>query len=363
MQATENVLKLIEKLSSLKKDMHDSLQSIDFDSILYTKFLLLQEKLVSKNYENYTNIYFGNDLKNANPSSVGCNFKYLKYDFFSDPNVDPEEGSIFIITNNDIGSSLHHYIKYREKNKNSLFIVWDWDNQHWTYMSCMLSLQSDFYISGGSENSYFISHFSPNILGPVFGGVYQWSRHFLIENLNLFFQERSNNPLGVHYFYPDYPQRNRAIASVNKSFPTVRFGDNSYKSKSDLENLIEWTSHKTHWIMPVLGGMPLRGYNAILTGGVPILPAYLKNFPEIQIMGNVPLFYEVADLIDPNAIQQAAIDKFDSAGAGGLQQRVFEAIYNQHIDSRCDRILSLLNNAIIKIKNNDRSYSDGYYTN
>ena len=361
MHITDSVLQLIEKLASLKKETHDSLQSIDVDSILYNKFMLLQEKLSQGQFRNIETIYFGKDLKNAKPTVKNYQIKQLSEDFLTNEKFTPIDESIFILTNNDIGSALHQYINFRENNKKSIFIIWDWDSQHWTYMSCMLCIESDFYISGGSENTYFLSHFSPNVLGPVFGGVYQWSREFLTQNIQVFFQDRRNEPLGVHYFYPNYPQRNRAIASVNKTYPTVRFGDNSYKQRSDLENLIEWANHKTHWIMPVMGGMPLRGYNAILTGGIPILPSYLKNFPEIQIMGDTPLFYEVADLIDPVYLQENAIRKFDSLGVSGLTRRIMEGMYHQHIDSRCDRILSLVDNAILRIKNADRSYTDGYY--
>lgn len=354
-------IKLIEKLSAIKKDMHEILQGIDIDSILYNKFIHLENKLLKLEIFNIKNIYLGGDLKNVKLSNSKYEVEHLEKDFLLKTDFSPKVESIFILTNNDIGSSLNNYLNFRNTNEKSIFIIWDWDSQHWTYMSCMLCLESDFYISGGSENTYFLSHFTPNVLGPVFGAVYQWSRQFLIENIDVLFKERINEPLGVHYFYENYPQRNRAIASVNKTYPTVRFGDNSYKDRSDLENLIEWASHKTHWIMPVMGGMPLRGYNAILTGGIPILPSYLKNFPEIAIMGDIPLFYEVPDLIEPKLIQEAAILKFDSMGKNGVIKRVLESLSTQHIDGRCDRILDLVLNAIVRIKRSDRSYIDGYF--
>jgi hypothetical protein len=236
-------------------------------------------------------------------------------------------------------------------------VVWDWDSSHWTYMSSTLALNSDFFISAGSDNSFFLSHFSPNLLGPIFAGATQWTREFVLRNIGAALKDRSDDPLGVHFFYGRYPRRNRAIATVGQFFPTVRFGDNSYKARSDLDNFVEWCTYKTHWIMPVLGGLPIRGYNALITGGIPILPSFLKSFPEVKALKDVPLFYEVSDLIDPRKIQSDAIEKFNDLGAQGVIQRIIDGLNTHHIDARCNQILRLIKMEITRIKSSDKSQS------
>ncbi|MBK7001225.1 MAG: hypothetical protein IPH35_15005 [Rhodoferax sp.] len=352
---------VVGKLTALKKEMFDLLQDPMFDSISYVKLQQLETKLQSDGLKKIGTVFFGNDLKNVRTVGAGRRYNYLPEGFFSAPSLNPPADSIFILTNNDIGSTLPTYVDFYQSNPQALFVIWDWDSQHWTYMSSMVAMYSDFYISGGSENAYFLSHFNPNVLGPVFGGAYQWTREFILQNIDTVLAERSNDPLGVHYFYANYPRRNRAIASVMKAFPSVRFGNNDYKKRTDLENFQEWCGHKTHWVMPVLGGLPLRGYNAMITGGIPVLPSFLKNFPEVSILGDLPLYYEVADLIDPVAIQEAAVKKFDSFGKGGLIQRVLDGLEKYHVDARCEHILKLVESAVAKVRVADRSYSDGYY--
>jgi len=355
----DSVVGIINKLGELKSETAQLLQSDIFDSIAYTK----SQRLIAKatNLKLNGNIYLGGDLGNARPLSSSRNFMVLDRKTHNWADFSLPQGSVLLLTNNDIGSGLPAYIDLYNKSPDSLFIIWDWDSQHWTYMSSMLGLHSDFYISGGSENTFFLSHFNPNVLGPVFGGAYQWSREFIVQHMDVVLAPRSDEPLGVHYLYEKYPRRNRAIATVMQTFPSVRFGNNDYKSRTDLENFTEWCSHKTHWVMPVLGGLPLRAYNALVTGGVPVLPAYLKNFPEVSILGDIPLYYEVADLIDPQAIQQAALDKFNAYGRDGLLQRVLDGLNHYHIDSRLEHILNLSERALERLRTGDRSYPDGFY--
>jgi hypothetical protein len=360
MENLEYISNKIEQLSDLKQKISNILQDQVFDFVGFRKFQDLQKKASLFRFDG--KVYVGSDLRNARPLHQHIRFELLQSSNHNWIDFKPSAGSIVLMTNNDIGSNLPKYIKCYENNVDSLFIIWDWDSQHWTYMSSMLGLHSDFYISGGSENTFFSSHFNPAVIGPIWGGVHQWSRDFIIENISILLRDRNNAPLGVHFPYENFSRRNRAIATVTKKFPTVRFGNNDYKSKTDLENFHEWSEHKTHWVMPVMGGLPLRGYNAMLTGGIPILPSFLKNFPEVSILGNIPLYYEVSDLIEPEAIHWAGVEKFDKLGRDGVLQRVLDGLSKYHIDARCESILQLAELSLERIRNGDRSYPDGYYS-
>jgi hypothetical protein len=361
MDTQDSITQMIGELSDLKSQINDKLQHVIFDGVGYTKLTELEKKIQGR-FENISCIFFGNDLKNARPKkAIDCRYEQLPEDYFLGEMTKPPADSVFIFTNNDVGKGLQNYIEFRASNPQALFVVWDWDGSHWTYMSSILALHSDFFVSGCSENTFFLSHFTPNLLGPIFGGANQWTREFVLKHIDLALTDRSDDPLGVHYFYGQYPRRNRAIATVSKSFSTVRFGDNAYKKRSDLDNFIEWCSYKTHWIMPVLGGLPIRGYNALITGGIPILPSFLKNFPEVEALKDIPLYYEISDLIDPSKIQSDAITKFNDLGLQGVMQRIIDGLNIHHIDSRCTRIVELIDMEIRRIKACDRSYSAGYY--
>jgi hypothetical protein len=351
---------IVNKLSALTKELHDTLQDVFFDSSAYLKKQKLEKKLGRGNFDSITKVYLGEHLKNARPINSAREYISLEKDFLKNPLKNIPSGSLFFLTNNDIGESLPKYIDLYNNNPDVLFVIWDWDSQHWVYMSSMLALHCDFYIPATSENAFLLSHFNPFVIGPVFVGAHQWTRRFLMDNIELFFEDRLNVPLGPHAFYGNFARRNRAISTVSKVYPSVNFGNHDYKVKSELDNLKEWAQHKTHWVAPVLGGVPIRVFNALITGGIPILPAFYKNLPEISILGNSPLYYDVSDLIEPEMINQAAVAKFDLGGESGLIQRISNAIENHHVDGHCERIFNAIENSIKKIKNNDRCHDFGY---
>ena len=357
----QNKIKLIEELSKTKKIINQLLQDEEFDYFSIQKKQETDSKILKLEINSLTNVYFSKILTNACKVNSKRNYILLNESFLEENDFDKYRSSIFILTNNDIGEKLLKYIDFYHRNPNSLFVIWDWDPQHWTYMSCMLAMHCDFYISSASENTYLLSHFNPYMLGPVLGGVNQWSRKLILENFSTLTNNRDDNPIGEHNLYPDFSRRNRAIQTLNHKVPGVKFSDRLYQKMSDEDNLRIWAKAKVHWIMPVLCGMPVRIHNAIVTGGIPLIPSFCKNLPEIIALGSIPLYYETIDLLEPDRINQLAIEKFNSQGEGGLIDRVLWGLKHNHIDHRIEEILVLVEDKIDQVTNNTRSYSLGYF--
>lgn len=360
MNASRSAIELINSLSDLSKGIHEVLQDAFFDSFALMKRGQIEKKAASGLFGQVRQVYLGEHLKKCQPLAAGREFTPLPPDFLTNPDLHLPPGSLLFLTNNDVGKDLALYVDFYNRNPEVLFVIWDWDSQHWIQMSAMLAMNCDFYIPGTSENVFLLSHFNPCVMGPVFIGVHQWTRKFIADNFSCLLEPRRNEPLGTHAFYGNYQRRNRALATVTKTYPSVGFGTNEYKQKSDMDNFREWAGHKTHWIAPVLGGVPIRVYNALIVGGIPIVPSFYRNLPEVAALGDVPLFYEVADLIDPKFINEQAVAKFDAAGESGLIQRVAVALDTHHIDSRCEQIFGALEASIKSIASGDRSYRAGY---
>lgn len=354
-------LELLQKLSDSKKVFNELLQDEEFDYFSLEKKRETDAKLARIGISKVTRVMVSDILKHGRAINGERKFEYLPKDFYDDPDSSKYEGAVLLLTNNDIGPNLPKYVDFYRRNPNAVFVIWDWDPQHWTYMSCMLAMHCEFYSAAASENAYLFSHFNPYVLGPVFFGVNQWSRQFILEHIDVLLAERSNEPLGEHAYYPDFPRRNRAIQTVTVKCPGVGFSDHSYTKKSDLENLQIWAGAKVHWIMPVLSGMPVRVHNAILTGGIPVLPAFYKNIPEIQTMGDIPLYYDTIDLVEPARINQLAIEKFDRAGKDGLLARVTESMSRNHVDPRMEELFRLVDDKLVQLKNDTRDYNLGYF--
>lgn len=354
---------LINQISGLMKELNGTLQDPFFEAWALTKKQKMEDKLEGLAFDHAGTVYLGSHLHAAKSLDSRRQFVSLPEDFLLDPPRDIPDHSLFLLLNNDVAKHLPQYLDFYNSNPNAVFVVWDWDSQHWIYMSSILAMNSDFYIPATSENAYLLSQFTPYVTGPVFVGVHQWSRSFIAEKLDLFLAERLDSPLGAHVFYENYPRRNRAIATVTPTYPTVGFANNDYKKRSEIENLSEWARHKTHWIMPVLGGVPIRVFNAMITGGIPILPSFYRNLPEIQILGESPVYYETGDLIEPKVINEFAVKKFNDSGESGLIQRVCQAMDEHHVDSRCHEILNAVELAVAKIRAGNRSYELGYLGN
>jgi hypothetical protein len=350
----------IKKISSLTGQIDDLMQDEFFDNWALIKRNHLLQRLSHIKFEKTQNVFLGYHLHAARTLDSSINFVNLDENFLTDPPRNLPSNSIFILLNNDIAKQLQLYIDFYNGNPNAIFIVWDWDSQHWMQMSSVLAMYSDFYISASSENASILSQFSPNIVGPVFACVHQWTKKFILDNLDVLVKERYDIPLGMHVFYEKYVKRNRAIATVNKVFSSVSFANNDFKNKSEMENFDEWASYKSHWIIPVMSGVPIRVYNALISGGIPILPKAYQNLPEVGVMGSTPLYYETHDLIDPKFINDMAVATFNKAGESGLISRVCNAINHHHLDGRCQQIISAVEAAIDRVKTNDRTYQSGY---
>lgn len=360
MENTPNVQELIARLAQLHKETHEVLQHQFFDNLAISKTNQLERKLAERGTGPTVRVYLGKHLEHARPLNDNLEYVHLSEDFLLDPPRNVPKNSIFLLLNNDVAKHINQYLAYYNSMPNALFVIWDWDSQHWIQMSSLLAAYSDFYISASSENAYLLSHFSPHVIGPVFAAAHQWPRKFLLERAHLFLDNRIDEPLGMHGFYPNYPRRNRAIATVTQTYPTVTFASNDFKQRSEDDNFREWARHKTHWIMPVLAGVPIRVYNAMVTGGIPILPSFYKQLPEIANLGATALYYEVADLLDPAKINTAAVARFDAAGESGLIHRICQAVEHHHVDTRCDLIIKEVDTAVKKILSSDRGHDGGY---
>lgn len=360
MNAPKSAQDIINTLAALTKDLGDVLQDPFFESWNIQRRTAMMRKLALRQTSAVETVYLGFHLQHSRPTHGGRNFVHLGEDFLDNPPASLPPNSVFLLLNNDIGKRLPQYIDYYNRHPEALFIIWDWDSQHWIYMSSALALNSDVYVPASSENVHMLSQFNPYTVGPVFAAAHQWSRRFLLEHVELFMAERSGEPLGMHVFYENYPRRNRAIATLAQSFKTVGFGTNEFKNRSDLDNLREWAGHKTHWIVPVLAGVPIRIYNALVTGGIPILPSFYKNLPEIAILGESPSYYQVADLLQPEVINAEAVARFDAGGESGLIARIAQGVERHHIDARCEQLLLAVEDVLDRVLRGNHGHGLGY---
>jgi len=257
-----------------------------------------------------------------------------------------EPGQIYILNSNDINKiGRKRYAELFVSAQDSYVAVWDFDNHHALTTSFLIASFSDLYIPCHGHNLAQISQFTEAIAAPVRAGVIQWAREFLREHQGLILHgERNPNPLGRHVIYPKFKTRNWMIERLSGHFPDVGAVKADYHAKSDLERLTEWSAHMSHWIIPTFNDLPIRIYDALITGGIPILPRALLHNAELVNIRDSAFFFDERDLETPARITDAANDFFVKQGREGIEIRLRQAMEEEHVDARVATIVAVIRN-------------------
>ena len=301
-------------------------------------------------------IFISANLSGFDFKLAGLEVKYLEKEFFhvSDHQAINQrlaylKDSIVIVNNNDVGHNggMPHYAEFYANADKTIFAVWDWDNHHWLELSTFLAAHSDLYLPIHHENLYLLTRFNWLTAGPVYAGTVQWSKKFLTENLpEIIETKRSGAPLGKHIPYSPFRFRLQTISTLNQHYPTIGFSDRSFHGRTTEDRFKEWLSHKSHWIVPVLNDVPIRIFDALVTGGIPIVPESLRFLPPVNQIGRDNIvFYGPQDIVAPQKIVAMANELFDRGGADKMVERHRYALEHHHGNARICQILRCVNEA------------------
>lgn len=252
------------------------------------------------------------------------------------------QGAIVLVNNNDVvqDNSLDAYIEFFQRAEETIIAAWDYDNHHWYPMSAFLASHSDMYFPAHPDYFSLLSRYNRTIAGPITCGIVQWTQSYLRENFdNIVLATRSDAPLGTHIFYEKFKFRNQVVSTLGGQNPSVGFVTAGFHQMSAADRLRYWCGHKAHWIVPVLNDIPTRLFDALATGGVPIVPNTLKYHPEINALAEHLVFFEASDVPSPQALVARANKKFDEGGVGKIVERHRLGTERHHASARVAKIL------------------------
>lgn len=267
-------------------------------------------------------------------------------EFFNTKDIQKfDDHSIVIFSNNNVmvDNNLSKYLDLYFANPSCIFVVWDFDNHHWFALSGVLAASCDIYVPTHADQLEPLSRYNNYIGGPVGSGTIQWTKDYLREHIDLITDiDRKDEPLGTHIEYPQFLIRHKNLSILNQTLASVKAVDGSYHNRDMLDRFTEWCSHKVHWIVPVLNDAPIRAYDALITGGIPILPRSLKYHRDIVDMHDHILFYDYEDVRYPKTITKIAVDMFNNRGVQGILDRHNLVMDNYHVDNRVASILKVV---------------------
>lgn len=314
-----------------------------------------RSKQVAAHFTNHPvrKIFMGADMRGFDYQVPGHEVAYLERDFFMEP--DPAkrqakreqlEGTVVVLNNNDVGRSggAPNYGDFYTSCDRTIFAVWDWDNHHWLDNSTFAAAHSDLYVPAHHENLYLLTRYNWCTAGPVYCATIQWPRPFLAGQVaHIATATRSNEPLGMHVGYPAFNFRNRVVSTLNQKYPSIGFSTHSFHERTLQDRFDEWVAHKVHWIIPVLNDVPIRIFDALISGGIPIVPESLRYLPPmLGISREHILFYTPEDIVAPDRIVQQAVRMFDEGGVDKVIERHRYALDHHHASGRIDQILNMV---------------------
>jgi hypothetical protein len=330
----------------------DFTQIESFFRLARLKSQRIQALLTKFTKREISKLYIGGRLASMDFKLPGVEVSYLPGNFFlTEGGLERQQkqalldGSVVLLNNNDVafGNGALHYADFYNNCQNTIFLIWDWDNHHWMDSSLFLAVHSDLYFPAHNENMYLLSRLNWLIAGPVPCGTIQWSRPYLAQSLALILQiVRKDEPLGMHVFYPQFNFRNQTVVTLKQYYETIGFSNAAFHNRSAEDRLNEWCAHKSHWIIPVLNDVPLRIFDALVTGGIPIVPESLRFLtPVCSIPRNHIVFYGPDDILEPRVVVARANALFDTGGAEGLAARHRLGLERHHGDARIETILRM----------------------
>ena len=254
-------------------------------------------------------------------------------------------GGLVLVNNNDlaVGESAPGYVRLFANSPDTIFLGWDYDNHHWMESSLALAAHTDLYFPAHNENMYLLSKINALTCGPIPCATVQWTPKFLADNLGeMLRRERSDEPLGMHFFYQQFAFRNQTVVTLNQKYKQIGFAERSFQAKSPADRLAEWMDHKAHWIIPVLNDVPIRIFDALSSGGIPIVPESLRFLAPISSLPrDAIVFYGPDDIFHPQAVVARALKLFDEGGQQGIAARHRFALAQHHGADRLRRMVAM----------------------
>ena len=262
------------------------------------------------------------------------------------------ENSIVLFTNNifaEIG--IEKLFQLKNIASNTLWVVQDYDNHHWIENSIQAAIFSDIYVPSHMDGEIgLLGKINSNITEFIPCGSNQWSTNFINNNINnLKLKGRNESPFGTYYFYDKFKTRNKYISILNSFFCDIKITEIDFHKLTQKEKWAIWTERSIHWIIPTANDLPIRFFDALLTGGLPIVPVTLRQYLKILGINNkYYLTYNQNDIYNPHKLINEARIKISQGGDVALRERSNFALNNFHVNA----IIKKIYNAVKTINNN-----------
>ena len=347
------ILRQIDSHNLIQSLMNQTIETLN-DNIFFNLSYLKNQRTIElqKYFENHKieKIFLTQRLKKLQAPADQWQADILSNNFFTntddfDNKLKKIQNSIVIANNNDVheNGDTSIFELFVEKSNKTIFCAWDWDNHHWLNLSCKLAAIADIYAPSHNENLYQLTRFNQTATNVIPCATVQWHSDFLNDHKHQILNgKRSDSLLGMHIPYSNFKYRLSVIQKISENCPNVGFSSLNFHDLTDLDKLNEWISHKIHLIVPVLNDIPIRLFDALSTGGIPIAPESLKgSLSSFDFHPNDISYYSASDILNIKPLLERTLMNFNQEGTVGINRRLSSAQKFHHGNERIQKIIEL----------------------
>ncbi|MBR8826989.1 MAG: tetratricopeptide repeat protein [Gomphosphaeria aponina SAG 52.96 = DSM 107014] len=252
--------------------------------------------------------------------------------------------------------------KIQEQGFRGLAITWSWDNHTDYNMNIQVAKGTDIFIPGHGFTEKIYRNNNSIIAKSIPLCTSQWTGEEAQEFFAIYgHKERSNKLFGGFTKYAHGEKRNVLLDQIIEQMPESQvfmFGVGNTSVYFDLtpaQRFEQWATYKVSICVPVKNDLPLRFFDALLSGQIPIVSEDIFDLdavipPYMQAMLPVIKFRNY-DVESVQTAYQEAITRFDAEGIEGINRRHKFALENHLFVHRLDAILGMLNSWASKYKN------------
>ena len=262
-------------------------------------------------------------------------------------------GATVVLNSNDLftPAKLELVKKLYVSCPDTLFVGWVWDNHHMIAHSAIIGSTVDVLYVAHSDNMQILNRFCPFVRPPLPAAIMNWTKREAAAFGAQLSCERPVRLSGSFLHYPKFHHRNRIVERLmtQGDGAALRMLDTSggtaaYVAKSASDKWQEWTSSKVNLVVPTLSDLPIRIFDALLTGNVPLLPrtiAHVFSPAEHRALADMPvLWFDYADLPDIVDLVAIACARFDGEGMLGVLRRHRYALDTHLIEDRLQTMVA-----------------------
>lgn len=238
-----------------------------------------------------------------------------------------------------------------------LIVIWLVDNHHIYNQNQVLCELADVVIPAQYASLDYLYSTSAIVTSPSPCPCVQWTPEVAREAFLKYRQRERSNALygGFRKYFP--MPRNSFIQEIIDKVPhnVVRLlshedqsEDGSYFKLEPEQQIADWMGYKASIIVCVKNDIPMRLFDALLTGQIPIVPWDMVGLDAIispEEQTRLPVLRYTSHTADEVAKRRdAAIESFDRGGDDGMLRR-HRFVLNQHMTiHRAASMLTLLEN-------------------